>query len=90
MVGGVLGALLVAGIWTQRPVSHPYIPRALSGMVLEAAESGIQIRDGRQALRMLNSSNYNVSYSVGGQGELRARSLDPETGNVAIMQVYGE
>ena len=90
LAGGVLGALLVAGIWTQRPVSHPYVARTITGTVLEAAESGIQVREGRQTLRILNSSDGNVSYSVGGQGELRARSLDPETGNVTITHVYGE
>lgn len=91
IVGGVLGLLLIAGVWTQRPVVHPLVGRAgLTGTVLEEAESGIQVREGRQTLRILNSSNRNVSYSVGGQGELRARSLDPETGNVTINHVYGE
>ncbi len=88
--GGVVTLLLMAGIWTQRPVVHPAVGRAVTGTVLEAAESGIQVREGRQTLRILNSSNHNVSYSVGGQGELRARSLDPETGNVTITHVYGE
>lgn len=91
IVGGVLGVLILAGVWVQRPVSHPPVGRvALMGTVLEEAESGIQVREGRQTLRILNSSNRNVSYSVGGQGELRARSLDPETGNVTINHVYGE
>jgi hypothetical protein len=91
IAGGMLGVLLVAGIWIERPVARPLLSRvATIGTVLEEAESGIQVREGRQTLRILNSSNRNVSYSVGGRGELRARSLDPETGNVTINHVYGE
>lgn len=90
LAGGVLGVLAVAGMWVQRPIPRPLVSRIVMGTVLEEAESGIQVREGRQTLRILNSSNRNVSYSVGGQGELRARSLDPETGNVTITHVYGE
>ena len=38
----------------------------------------------------MNPATQNVVYSVGAQGELRARSLDPVTGNVAFTHVYGE
>ncbi|MCU1263279.1 MAG: anti-ECFsigma factor, ChrR [Bryobacterales bacterium] len=90
VVGVLLGVLLVIGVWMQRPAPHLLASRAVIGTILEAAESGIQVREGRQTLRILNSSNHNVSYSVGGRGELGARSLDPDTGNVTITHVYGE
>ncbi|MDQ6678868.1 MAG: hypothetical protein M3Z09_16410 [Acidobacteriota bacterium] len=91
VVGGLLTVLLFGGIWTQRSVLVPaLLSRQAGETVLEAAESGIQVREGRQTLRILNRSKASVSYSVGSQGELRARSLDPETGNVTITHVYGE
>ncbi len=91
VVGGLLTVLLLGGIWTQRSALVPsLLVRQPAETILEAAGSGIQVREGRQTLRILNRSKANVSYSVGSQGELRARSLDPETGNVTITHVYGE
>ncbi len=90
VVGGTLGILMVAGIWMQRPSLHVPSARSITGPILEAAESGIQVREGKQTFRIFNSSNRGVRYSVGSAGELRARSLDPETGNVTITHVYGD
>jgi len=93
--GAVLTVLVATGAWVGRSSFRPDLRQALfqrtmTGTVLEGSGSGIQVRGSRQTLRILNPTAMNVVYSVGAQGELRARSLDPETGNVAITHVYGE
>jgi hypothetical protein len=57
--------------------------------VLEASDSGLQIRDGGQTLRLLNTSGKGVTHSVGARGEVGARYLD-SNGYVTISQVYGQ
>ena len=91
IAGGLLATLICVGAWINRPhVGLPGGQRFISGTVLEASESGIQVRGTEQTLRILTPVGRNVICTVGSQGELRARSLDPETGNVAITHVYGE
>ncbi len=91
LAGGMLSALVAVGIWIGRPDLHPVQwQKVSSGTILERSETGIQVSGIRQTLRIMNPATRNVIYSVGSQGELRARSLDPETGNVAITHVYGE
>ncbi len=97
--GALLTVLFVVGVWVGGPalrtdflqrISSGSLQRTALGTVLEGSGSGIQVRGMRQTLRILNPAAMNVVYSVGAQGELRARSLDPETGNVAITHVYGD
>jgi len=90
VAGGLLTVLFAAGAWLSRPNLHAFWQRTPSGTILEAAGDGIQVSGTQQTLRIMNRAPHNVIYSVGAQGELRARSLDPETGNVAITHVYGE
>lgn len=92
LAGGLLSALVAVGAWISRPNLHPVATsRITSGTVLEASESGIQVRGMRQTLRIMTpATTRNVVYTVGAQSELQARSLDPATGNVAIVHVYGE
>jgi hypothetical protein len=61
----------------------------ISGTVLEASESGLQISEGAQTLRLLNTSGTGVSRTVGARGEVGARYLDPN-GYVTVSQVYGQ
>jgi hypothetical protein len=62
---------------------------AAASTVLEASDSGLQIRDGGQTLRLLNTSGKDVTHSVGARGEVGARYLD-SNGYVTISQVYGQ
>jgi hypothetical protein len=62
---------------------------AASGTILEASESGLQISEGSQILRLLNTSGTEVSRSVGARGEVGARYLD-SNGYVTVSQVYGQ
>ena len=78
-------AVLAAGLVLECPS-----PVATQGIVVQPAGEGIQVRQGDQVLRLLHSGAQNVTYSVGAQGAVRARYVDPETGYVTIQNVYAE
>ena len=83
-------ALVVTGVVLERP--NPAPPGVADGIVVQATKDGIQVREGVHALRLLHSGvkDKDVMYSVGAQGSMRARYVDPETGNVTITNVYAE
>jgi len=60
--------------------------------VVESTADGIQVGAGDQAFRLMNSgvSANDVTFSPGAQGIMRARYVDPKTGNVTINSVYAE
>lgn len=76
--------LLVTGLVLEHPAPSEY------GVVVQATSKGIQVREGKQALSLLNTGADDVTYSVGAQGSLRARYVDPETGYVTINTVNAE
>ena len=82
-------ALLVTGIVLEHPA--PTVV-ADEGMVVQATTNGIQVSQGGQALRLMNPTlaPQRVMYSPDAQGSMRARYVDPETGNVTINNVYAE
>jgi len=77
-------ALVVAGLALQRPAPPE------DGIVVQANSRGIQVREGRQSLSLLNTGAREVTYTVGAQGSMRARYVDPETGYVTINCVNAE
>ena len=87
-------ALLVTGIALERPVPKPMTAAADDTFVVESTADGIQIRRGGQALRLMNPDGLDphqrVTYSPDAQGGMRSRSVDPETGNVTINNVYAD
>jgi hypothetical protein len=83
-------ALLVTGIVLEHPA--PTVV-ADEGIVFQATKNGIQVRQGGQALRLMNPDQLEpqrVMYSPDAQGSMRARYVDPETGNVTTNNVYAE
>jgi len=82
-------ALVVTGVVLERPRPGP--PSA-DGVIVQAFKDGIQVREGGRALRLLHTGvkDKDVMYSVGAQGSMRARYVDPETGNVTITNVYAD
>jgi len=66
--------------------------RADQRTVVQSTEDGIQVGTGDQAFRLMNTgvSADNVTLSVGAQGSMRARYVDPKTGYVTINSVYAE
>jgi hypothetical protein len=84
-------ALLVVGVVVQRPGTR-LVPAVIDGVVVQSTRGGIQVIDGSRALRLLHTGvqEENVIHSVGAQGSMRARYVDPETGYVTINNVYAE
>ena len=80
------GALLVAGLILERPAPHV----ASNEIVLQATPNGIQVTGQDQALGLMHEGAQNVTYTVGAQGSMRARYVDPQTGLVTINNVYVE
>jgi hypothetical protein len=80
-------ALLVTGLMIERPLPRSNSPR-FEGAVVQATSDGIQVREGSQGLQLRHTGATHVLYSVGAQGSVRARYVDPETGNVTINNVY--
>lgn len=83
-------ALLVTGIVLERP-SPNLTAVADDSQVVQAMAGGIQVRRGAQALRLMNPDGLDpqqrVMYSTDAQGSMRARYVDPDTGNVTINRV---
>ena len=78
-------ALLVAGLMLERPS-----PSSPSEPVVQATYNGIQRRSGDRAFGLMHAGARNVTYTVGAQGTLGARYVDPETGAMTMTIVYVE
>jgi len=86
-----LTAVVVTGWWLNVP--RPGVPAANSlvagrGIVLEATQGGIELKEDGRVLTLLHPAAETVTYSVDAQGALRARYVDSETGQVTINHVY--
>ena len=79
-------ALLVTGVVLERP--GPV--RLSSETMVQATDNGIQRRSGDRAFGLMHSGARNVTYTVGAQGTLGARYVDPETGAMTMTKVYVE
>jgi len=81
--------LLAVGLLIERPV--PHAAESTPGeAVLETNGSGIQVREGSQAMMLLNASARDVrdvQYQAGGSA-MGARYVNADTGQVTINNVY--
>jgi hypothetical protein len=80
-------ALVVTGLVLEHPGPGP---ATVDGVVVQSTRDGIQVREGDRSLQLMHPSAQPVTYSVGAQGSMRARYVDPETGYVTINNVYAE
>ena len=82
-----IAALLFTGVLLQRPVAPVAI--ASSDTVIQASSSGhgIEVSTGDHTFRLMNAKAEKVLYSVGAQGSMRARYVDPDTGFVTINKI---
>ena len=80
-------ALLVAGLYLQRPA--PTVPPAAvnGSAVLRTTAHGIELDQGGQTLSLLHEDSRSVAYSAGAQGSMRADYVDAN-GQVTINDVY--
>jgi len=81
-----VAALLVTGLMLE----HPVFRQNESGIVLESTKDGIEVGQGRRALQLRHPGASAVTYTVGAQGSIGARYLDPKTGYVTVNNVYVE
>jgi hypothetical protein len=59
-------------------------------VVLKSGRAGIELAENGRSLSLLHRASERVTYTVGVQGELGARYVDEETGEVTIHHVYSE
>jgi hypothetical protein len=93
-----VAALLVTGIALERPAPRTNLSSAGfpadDTVVFQATQDGVQVRRGGAALRLMNPDGLGpqqpVMYSPDAQGSMRARYVDPETGNVTVNNVYAD
>jgi hypothetical protein len=81
-------ALVLFGVWLQRPRPQPAKTPWVDGTLLAATSEGIELRQGDRMLSLRNPEAGEVTYAVNAQGTLRARYVDTETGQVTINNVY--
>lgn len=80
-------ALLAAGLVLERP--EPRVARA-EGVFVENTANGIQVTEGGQAMGLMHRGAQNVIFTVGAEGNMGARYVDPKTGYVTINNVYAQ
>ena len=80
-------ALVVAGVWLQRPAAAP--PQAQDSSVLFATSKGIELQQGSRTLGLRQNVDAagSVAVSVGAQGSVRAQYVDQDSGYVVIQNV---
>jgi len=83
--------LMVTGLVLEHPAPNPTVARQ-QGVVVQKMARGIQVWEDGRALELKHavSDEREVFYSVGAQGSMRARYVDPESGYVTINNVYAE
>ncbi|MBM3773695.1 MAG: hypothetical protein FJW37_00860 [Acidobacteria bacterium] len=87
-----VAAVLVAGIWIQDP-GPARGSREMSGMtgvVLEATPTGIELSEGGQRLILMHPRGSQGTLSFGAQGVMRAGYVDADSGHVTIHHVYAQ
>lgn len=78
-------AMLAVALVLERPA-----PVHASETMVQATDNGIQRRSGDRAFGLMHSGAQNVTYTVGAQGTMGARYVDPETGAMTMTKVYVE
>ncbi len=57
---------------------------------MQATDHGIQRRSGDRTFGLMHIGAKDVTYTVGAQGTLGARYVDPETGVMTMTKLYVE
>jgi anti-sigma factor RsiW len=82
-------ALLLMAFLLERPTPRVDELKAPEASFLESSGSGIQVKEGGQAMMLLHPRARDVSYLASGNA-MRARYVDTETGYVTINNVYAQ
>ena len=88
-------ALVVAGVWLQRPA--PSVAPSLAASAVESAGAvvtangeGIQLTEGGRGLGLRYGAFRDVNYSADASGAMGARYVDTNTGYVTVVNVNVE
>jgi hypothetical protein len=84
-------ALVVAGVWLQRPAPPATLSAAENGRaVLAATGEGIELTEGGRSLGLRYGASRDVNYSADAKGAVGARYVDTSTGYVTVVNVNVE
>jgi hypothetical protein len=78
--------LLVTGLMLEHPAPRP----TDEGLVFQTTPNGIQVRRGREAMRLFNAGAEKATYSPDAQGGMSSVYFNKDTGQVTINRVYAE
>jgi hypothetical protein len=79
-------SVVLTGIFLNLPQPN----RQIQGIVLEATDAGLELRENGRTLTMLQPASTTVTYTVNAEGSMRARYIDSDTGRVTITNVYAQ
>ena len=84
--------VVIVGWWLNTPVpkTQPVGSAHVQGVLLEAIDGGIELKQDDQALTMRHPHAGAVTLTVNTQGSVRARYIDSDTGQVTINHVYAQ
>ena len=83
-------ASIVTLVVTGLVLENPTPVQADNHTVLRGIHNGIEVGGGGHAFRLMNTGAASVTLSVGAQGSMGARYVDPKTGYVTINNVYAD
>ena len=81
-------ALATSVVLTGIFLNLPRPSHQTQGIVLEATDAGLELRENGRTLTMLQPASTTVTYTVNAEGSMRARYIDSDTGQVTITNVY--
>ncbi len=82
--------VIITGWFLNVPRPDRVAESRTQGVVLDATQAGLEVRENGRALTMLQPASTAVTYSVNTAGSLRARYVDGDTGQVTITNVYAQ
>jgi hypothetical protein len=87
-----LVALVVAGVWLQRPVAPTALirPSESGAAVVAATGGGIELSEGGRSLGLRYGASRDINYSADAKGAMGARYVDSNTGYVTVVKVNVE
>jgi len=83
-------ALATSVVLTGIFLNLPQPSHQTQGIVLEATDAGLELRENGRTLTMLQPASTTVTYTVNAEGSMRARYIDSDTGRVTITNVYAQ
>lgn len=81
--------VVLAGAWWLNPPRHQEIARK-TPVEIRTSPGGIEVKENGSALMLLHTRGQQTPIIVSTPGQLRARFVDADTGQVTINNVYSD